>query len=86
MPADSSFALTHNMVVFDQENCAIILSEEMDFSQVYKIKFIPTNLMETQFRQQASHNESLQYTLTSINGTSLLRSPYIVQGYKNNWQ
>ena len=50
MPIDSQFALAHNMIIFDQEDCAIILSEDMDFNQVYKVKFIPTNLMETLMR------------------------------------
>jgi hypothetical protein len=36
-----------HIIIFDQDDCAIILSEEIDFDQIYKVKFIPGNLVET---------------------------------------
>ena len=50
------------MVIFDDEDCAIILSEEMNFDQVFKIKFIPAILMDQIIQGQTqtlSQDESL---------------------------
>jgi hypothetical protein len=41
-----------HIIIFDSTDCVILLSEDIDFDQIYKVKFIPGNLLETQMRGQ----------------------------------
>lgn len=42
---DNSFV--QHIIIFDSTDCVIVLSEDIDFDQIYKVKFLPGNLLET---------------------------------------
>ena len=47
---DNSFM--QHIIIFDSTDCVIVLSEDIDFDQIYKVKLLPGKLLETQMRGQ----------------------------------
>ena len=81
-----------NIWILDKNDNAIILSEDMDFDYLYKVKQFPTTIQSSQpngmLHQYAiqhqyipTQNHSLLYSPTTIGGTSLFKSPNIGESH-----
>ena len=81
-----------NICILDKNDNVIILSEDMDFDYLYKVKQFPTNIQSSQpygmFNQNAilqqnppTQNHSLLYSPTTISGASLFKSPNIGESH-----